>query len=348
MPKIEKYIRWIGIPILAFFMTFLSEHEGSENYTWLENYGLSILFTGIYWNGCFLIFMFYRKMFPDIRQTMKKLTLTIGSIIAFILLFTPMLRLLMGLITWEQLKNTQVTYEFIPVTILASIMVGSMYEGAFFFDKWRISVQQNEQLKNQQIRTQFEVLQNQMSPHFLFNCLNALTTLIAENKERAIEFTEKLSEVYRYILQHRDRELIALEEELDFAKSYVFLLQMRFPDNLHVKFDIPNSALSYSIAPLTLQMLIENAMKHNVISQSKPLHVEIYLDKQNCIIVKNNFQPKTTLENSTKTGLANIKKRYEFLGKNNVEIINTKENFMVAVPLMKVHASTTNSSSSWG
>ncbi len=173
-----------------------------------------------------------------------------------------------------------------------------------------------------------------MSPHFLFNSLNTLTTLIAENQKTAIDFTEKLSEVYRYILQNREKELVSLKDELDFVRSYVFLLQMRYPENLSVDFSIDERHLKQSIPPLTLQILVENAIKHNAISKAHPLKIDIYVDNGKSVVVRNNLQLKKTIEKSTKTGLSNIRKRYQYFGKRNIDIINTATNFLVAAPLL--------------
>jgi len=224
----------------------------------------------------------------------------------------------------------------LPKNLIPTAIIGSLYENAYFFDKWKSQIQANEALKNQQVRTQFEVLQNQMSPHFLFNSLNTLTTIIAEDQNIAIQFTEKLSEVYRYILQNREKELVKLDEELEFVKNYVFLLQIRYPENLKVDFRIDDAFLETSVPPLTLQMLVENAIKHNIISKSKPLKIDIYVENGKSIIVKNNLQTKNTVEKSTKTGLSNIKERYAYFGQRNIDIITTRDNYMVAVPILDI------------
>ena len=216
----EKYVRIIGIPLLAIVMMYLmQEHQPDE--PWWFKYLITVLFTAVYWNGAFLIFMFFRKMFPHIRQTIKRLSLTIITLVCFVFIAGVIMRLILGYMKTEDIFNFEVVFEHKLITLVASIFVGSIYESAFFFEKWKDTILQNEALKNQQIRTQFEVLQNQMSPHFLFNSLNTLTTLIAENQEIAIEFTEKLSEVYRYILLNKEKELIPLKEEISFSKTII-------------------------------------------------------------------------------------------------------------------------------
>lgn len=332
----EPLIRWVGIPVVALIpYYFTSHHDQDPGQFWTE-YFISFLFTSVYWHGCAYIFYGYRRAFPAIEKTAIRTILTFFSLFIWMVIGGIPLKLLFGytsldsLVTWETYQDT------LPISLLLGLIIGILYEATFFFEKWKETFRLNEQLKNQQIRTQFEVLQNQMSPHFLFNSLNTLTTLIAENQEIAITFTEKLSEVYRYILMHKEKELVSLKEELTFAENYVFLLRMRYPDNLTVNFSIPEDYTQKHIAPLTIQMLIENAIKHNIISRAKPLTIDVYVDNGNSIVVKNNLQVKKALEKSTKTGLTNIKKRYDYLGNRKIDIITTAKNYMVAIPLINL------------
>ncbi|MEQ8549224.1 MAG: histidine kinase [Cyclobacteriaceae bacterium] len=328
----EVYVRWFGIPLVALLSVFSIEHA-RQGVFWRE-YLIGLSFTTLYWNGAFLIFMMYRRLYPNISETTKRLTITIISLVIWLTFGGLPLKLVFGYMELRHIFNMESYLETLPFNMMIGFFVGSLYEGAFFFEKYKETFRINEQLKNQQIRTQLEVLQNQMSPHFLFNSLNTLTTLIAESQEVAIDFTQNLSEVYRYILKNKDRELVRLEEEIDFAKSYVFLLKMRYPDNLTVDFNVPDVFLSTNIAPLTIQMLLENAIKHNIVSKSKPLHIDVYIENGRSIVVKNNLQLKSALEKSTKTGLTNIKNRYAYFGNKQIDIISTTRNFMVAVPLI--------------
>jgi two-component system, LytTR family, sensor kinase len=330
----EVYVRWVGIVILSYLMALLNTFKLGE--IKFEQYLVSFIFTTIYWNGAFTIFIFYRKKFPEIRQTPKRLVITFFTLLVFLLLADPLICTVLDLKPMAETLNAQRIINTTIVNLILGSIVGSVYENVYFFELWKTSIQLNEELKNQQIRTQFEVLQNQMSPHFLFNSLNTLTTLIAEDQKIAIDFTERLSEVYRYILQNKEKELVLLAEELEFVKAYIFLLQMRYPENLTVHFKVDEKYLEQSIAPLTMQMLVENAIKHNTISKAHPLHIEIYVDNGKSIIVKNNLQQKKVIDKSTKTGLKNIRKRYEYFGNHEVDVIVTANNFMVAVPLIQV------------
>jgi len=331
----EVHIRWMGIPVVG-----LIAEQGSPDHmpelSFFVSYLIAICFTAVYWNGaCFVIFH-YRKKFPEISRTGRRLMLTALGIIIWMSIGGIPLKLLFGVTEVENLLQMSEHTEFLPFNFVAAMVIATSYEAFYFFDKYKETFRQNEELKNQQISTQYEVLQNQMSPHFLFNSLNTLTTVIAEDPKLAIEFTEKLSEVYRYILQNKERELVTLEEELDFVKSYLFLLRMRYPENLSFDFNVEEKYHSLTIPPLTLQMLVENAIKHNVVSKAKPLHIDVYIENGRSVLVKNNLQPREVLEKSTKTGLENIRKRYSILGGREISIFNHAGMFAVSVPLIDV------------
>ncbi|MEO9965736.1 MAG: histidine kinase [Reichenbachiella sp.] len=333
----EKVIRWTGIPLMGFAMTFIVKDHGHLQKSLIENIIISTIFTLVLWNGAVIIIFWLRRKYPDIHLTARRLTTTMLIVTVFLIIAPNTIRLILGISTWEEIIQLKTIFSHSEINMVAAFMVSSIYEGAYFFGKWKESFALTEQLKNQQIRTQFEVLQNQMSPHFLFNSLNTLTTLIAEDSKLAIDFTQTLSEVYRYILQNKEKELVRLEEELEFSKSYIYLLQMRYPENLHINFAVDHRHLDLFIAPLTLQMLIENATKHNIISKTEPLTIDVYVEKGDVIVVKNNLQLKKTLEKSTKTGLANIRKRYQYLGQREIDVIISQKNYMVAVPLIEMH-----------
>lgn len=329
----EIHIRIIGIPILALIMSLIFGTDPGE--TFGEKYVMALLYTGFYWNSACYMFFYFRRRFPLIKQTPKRLTYTSLSLVAIMLTGDFLICVyLEGSSTGIDDYNLD---KAIP-TLVAGVVVGMMYEAIYFFEQWKNTIRINEALKNQQIRTQFEVLQNQMSPHFLFNSLNTLSTLIAEDQNKAQEFTDNLSDVYRYILQNKEKDLVTLKEELSFAEAYLYLLKMRFPENLSANFRIASEELNRHIAPLTIQMLIENAIKHNVVSKQHPLHIEVYIDQKDNIVVRNNLQLKKSLEKSTKTGLDNIRRRYAFFSQKEIVIQQDDNSFLVSVPLLEVES----------
>lgn len=299
-------------------------------------YVVALVFTAVYWNGACLVIYYFRRKFPEISKTGRRLMLTGLGIVTWMSVGGIPIKLLFGLCTLEEAFTWNQHAQFLPFNFIAAAVVSLSYEAFYFFDKWKETFRLNEELKNRQIRTQYEVLQNQMSPHFLFNSLNTLTTIIAEDPKSAIKFTEKLSEVYRYILHNKERELVTLRDEVEFAKAYMFLLSIRYPENLTVDYRVEEKSLDMNLPPLTLQMLLENAIKHNVISKSKPLKVEVYVENGKSVIVRNNLQVKETMAKGTKTGLENIKKRYGILGGLEINVLADATNFMVTVPLIDV------------
>ncbi|MCV6631330.1 MAG: 2TM domain-containing protein, partial [Flavobacteriaceae bacterium] len=180
---------------------------------------------------------------------------------------------------------------------------------------------------------QFDALKNQLDPHFLFNSLNVLTSLIEEDTDAAQDFTTALSKVYRYVLEQKNKELVSVDEELDFARTYVQLLKMRFEES--IQFYLPEQASNpeSKVVPLSLQLLLENAVKHNIVTSKKPLR--IYIEEEHgYLIVKNNLQPKQTVNDRKGVGLANIVQRYDLLTNRKVKIVQTELEFVVKLPML--------------
>ncbi|WP_375587341.1 sensor histidine kinase [Flagellimonas aurea] len=191
-----------------------------------------------------------------------------------------------------------------------------------------------EQLKQKQLEANLSSLKEQMSPHFLFNSLNSLISIIKTDSIGAVNFVIRLSEVYRYLLQHREHQTVSLQEELDFIRSYIFLLKVRFKNNINVRFDIPENLLHTRIPPLTLQLLLENAVKHNIVSKAKPLDITINAE-DDTITVGNPVQPKLSLETSNGFGLISMEEQYSMLVQKKIVIKEEEGKFKVALPLIK-------------
>jgi LytS/YehU family sensor histidine kinase len=190
-------------------------------------------------------------------------------------------------------------------------------------------------LKKDNIQAQFEVLKNQINPHFLFNSFSNLITLIEENRDEASHFVQKLSNVYRYVLLTRDSELTELSNEMDFIIQYLDLLSVRFGDNLKVEISISKDQKLKQVPPLTLQLLVENAIKHNIVSNKKPLSVKISTDENGSLVIRNNLQLKSSLQDSTGIGLKNIQNRYRYFTSLPVIINKNVKYFEVKVPLIE-------------
>ena len=210
-----------------------------------------------------------------------------------------------------------------------------IYESIYFFMEWDKARREAEELKRVNVQVQMDSLKVQIQPHFLFNTLNTLIGLIEVDGSRAIYFTEKLAYVYRYLLEANDCSLISLEEELEFTNAYFYLIKTRYPQGLYLEFKNKEQLYAWQIPPLTLQLLLENAVKHNVVTKKDPLHIRIEFNAQEeCLLVTNNLQRKTA-EVSTGKGLLHIKKKFQLLNLPEPAIYSTINEFSVKVPLIK-------------
>ena len=223
------------------------------------------------------------------------------------------------------------------VTILVVVCTAVLFFnladfGSFLNERYRKSLAEMERFRKEIAENQFEMLKLQLNPHFLFNSLNTLSSLVYEDASKASDFIRKLSDVYRYVLDNRNRELVPLSEEMEFIRSFTYLLGLRFQGMIEFVYDIDEQDLERKIAPMTLQLLVENAVKHNVVSRQKPLKIRIFSGKS-YIKVSNNFQPKADQKGSG-MGLKNISSRYTFLSKRKVVIRNDAEIFEVIIPLI--------------
>lgn len=215
--------------------------------------------------------------------------------------------------------------------IMTCTVTGSCYI-AYLIRRQQEVIIENQQLQAENILNQYEALKNQLNPHMLFNSLNTLRTLVREDQEKAQEYIQELSRVLRYTLQGNDSRSVPLKDEMEFVSAYIFLLKMRFEENLSFSIRIDKQFESYRLPPMAVQMLIENAVKHNEISNRRPLNIRIYTDKED-LIVSNPVQPKLTASPSTGIGLANLAKRYHLLFKREIQITEN-EQFTVRIPLI--------------
>jgi LytS/YehU family sensor histidine kinase len=209
----------------------------------------------------------------------------------------------------------------------------AMTEGIYSYHQWKETKLEAEQLSKEKLQTQLNGLLQQISPHFLFNSLNALSALINESPERAQKYLSDLSKVYRYLLRTNENELITLANELNFIDSYFHLLQTRFGQGVALATDISPENGSKLLPTLTLQLLVENAVKHNTVGKSRPLTIEI-ISHDDYVIVRNNLQRKLIRVESGKVGLSNISEKYRLINKSTIEVKEEDGFFIVKVPLI--------------
>ena len=220
------------------------------------------------------------------------------------------------------------------ITILFAYFINANYERLFLFIELTETGVMAEKYKKDSIESKFNNLKNKINPHFLFNTFNALSEVIEENPPKASKLVNELTDVYRYVFDNQETNWVSLKRELDFIYAYINLFKMRFEDNLVTNITIPSKYHDYNIAPLTLQILVENAIKHNIISSKKPLSITIEA-KDSSITVRNTLQLKSIINSGSSFGLKNLKERYKHLTDSIVDISETNDEFIVTVPLIK-------------
>ncbi|AZI33547.1 2TM domain-containing protein [Kaistella carnis] len=234
------------------------------------------------------------------------------------------------------------------LTINVALLISAILHAKGFVEAWKSSTKQEvvqQKLIAKSANAQFESLKNQLDPHFLFNSLNVLSSLIDENPGQAQRFTASMSKIYRYVLEQKDKELVTVEEEINFAKTYCDLLKTRFEDSVSFDFNVNEKDLKSYVVPLSLQLLLENCIKHNFATSSKPLHIKIYSENGN-LFIENNLHQREQVKESAGIGLANIVQRYSLLTKQNVFIEKSATFFRVKIPILtqKTTAMTTQPS----
>jgi len=263
-------------------------------------------------------------------------------IIGFLSSFAATLFMIFLLRAFEEVIINQYTFDtFLKEENFSNYIISiiifffiSLFIHAFYFYK---GYQENK-IKEQKIiagaaSARFESLKNQIDPHFLFNSLNVLSSLIEENPENAQRFTTSLSKIYRYVLEQKDKELVSVDEELSFAKTYMNLLKMRFENSLF--YELPDSVPNpdAKVVPLSLQLLLENTVKHNVVSAQKPLHIRIFIEGD-YLVIQNDFRKKEVLQERQGVGLQNIVSRYSIITQRKVLVEQTAETFTVKIPIL--------------
>jgi len=330
-------LRLISIPIFAFFFPLLVFHLNPIDtpYIFLAFFFISVLHIMGYWHVERWIVIYIRKKYIDLKDYQKRIIIQsiVVLISTLILCFISEFSEFCFGYSSEHFKTP--FFNKFMASLITTVIIISIYEGVYAFELFKKGLVENKELQRKNTQAQLESLKNQVNPHFLFNSLNTLISVIPEDPEVAVRFTEKLSQVYRYILEIRDKELITIREEMKCIEAYEYLFSIRFGNN--VRFNYENIDLNQHkfIVPLSLQMLIENAIKHNIVSQTKPLKITIKIEEDS-IKVSNNLQLKTVRESSTKLGLSNIKKRYQILAKKEIIILQTADSFSVEIPILTI------------
>jgi two-component system, LytTR family, sensor kinase len=321
-------ISFIGVLMPVIFYTNSGLHDLIK---WII---ISTSLTFISWEASRRVVSFIWNKFPwEIKPVLHLLMITL-----FLTLLTILLISLVYYINYlfdNVPDNYWIRTRGVHLSIfLLTFFITSVYEGTFIFYKWKKTFLLSTLLEKENIQSQFETLKNQVNPHFLFNSLNALSSIILENPQKAVEYVNKFSSIYRYVLDVKDLTSVELKDEVDFVKSYIYLQKIRYGENLLVKIIIDSNKLNSRIMPLSLQVLVENAIKHNEISDNYPLMIEL-TNNEDYIIVKNNLQKISYNMDSPKIGLKNLTERYRLVSDNTPYFHQNENEFIAGIPLLK-------------
>jgi len=340
--RAEKYLgfddRWlvtIGIPTVTLTVTIMmfgikGLEFGPENCL-----GISLIFTATYWITFRQVLMNYHKKFTGYKFTFERLSyigirlVVVYFLVKFILeIFVHRMFPIQTALYHEKSISAQL------ITIIVIMLVFFIYEGIYYLNKSRLIEIEKNKLEKVTAEQKLSTLKDQVNPHFLFNALNSLNALIRQKSDNALTFVDKLSYLLRSTLQQSDEDFITLKDELDYLDAYIFLQKERFGEKFEVRINSPQDWQNQMIPSFSLQLLVENAIKHNVISKRQPLVVEVY-QEDHFLVVKNPIQIRKDNIESTGTGLGNLSTRFSLLKKRKIEIINDGEYFIVKLPILE-------------
>lgn len=345
------WFRWVGIPLFGVALYGLLSivdpteydvdyYEKLGGWAYCIDIGFSILGSLLISELSLWVNQLLDRFLSWERQPLTRLLVQFGLLTATSWLT---IQLIIQTVVW---LTTPPGYQLTPIDesdIRQTLLIGSLlaliingiYTGEYFFRRWRDAFLEAERLKRETLTARFEALKAQIDPHFLFNSLNTLTTLIEEDPSVAVRFVDRLAQVYRYVLTNRTQDVVPLRDELAFLEAYTYLAQMRFGHNLRVQIDVNGAADTTHVPPMALQMLLENALKHNVVSRAEPLTIQISETPDHWLDIRNTLQPKLPTEPSTGLGLANIQSRYRHLTDRQPEVRQAGGQFIVRLPLLR-------------
>ena len=337
---VKEFPKALFIGLAIFGVLNLIRFFNGNNIAFDESLGVMFLYTMLYSFALHLantyLFLFLDKIFSNERFSKKRIIIGFVSSFFLSLFVIFLLRLFINILIEKQSFLVFIANESASDYILASVFTFVVLLIVHFVYLYK-GYQENK-VKEQKIiagtaSAKFESLKNQIDPHFLFNSLNVLSSLIEENPENAQRFTTSLSKIYRYVLEQKDKELVSVEEELAFAKTYMNLLKMRFENSLH--YELPTTILNpeAKVVPLSLQLLLENTVKHNVVSEQRPLHIRIFMEGD-YLAIQNDYQKKEVLQDRQGVGLQNIINRYGIITNRKVLIEQNEQTFTVKIPVL--------------
>ena len=332
----DRAIRWVGIPAFGILIpnfTGLFGPYGVEDGWYWAGYIYVIFISWSIWHGNRWLLFRQRENMNWFSHPIRKLIMLVAANVFYTAPLTVVL-----ITGWYWVSDIgpldQGTVQLVTLAnVICVIFVTHAYETVFLIRERQSDLLAFEQLERSKVEAELELLKSQIDPHFMFNSLNTLSYLIAHDQKRALLFNESLSDVYRYILMNKQKELVTLQEEIDFANSYFTLIRIRFGEAVQLHVEVGNGT-SKLLAPISLQLLLENAVKHNEFNENDPLHIRLALNN-GWVEVSNNRRPRQVL-GSSQIGLKNLNERYQLLTGKQVVVERTNSEFIVRLPYLEI------------
>lgn len=336
-PKLELYSFLFSMPLIDLAINqILFEGRLWEDYrVWLVSVPLIFVIGILSWYSHICYDDWTEKKYPGLSQSKQRITL---KALVLFLIMTPSILLIFFVydrfhILGYQMQNMHLLKGFV-VGFSVNLIFETLYEADYIFFKYKESKTEKEAIQQLSIAEEYDNLKSQVNPHFLFNCFNTLSSLISIDKEKAEMFLNELSKVYRYLLRNNEESVSSVENEIKFIQSYFKLLQTRHGDAVQLNLQADKEYYNYVLPSLTLQLLVENVVKHNALSKSKPLVIDIFTTAGKKLVVSNNLQRKSVKAPSNKVGLQNIKAKYQLLQEDGFQVIEDEKNFTIVLPLI--------------
>jgi two-component system, LytTR family, sensor kinase len=335
--KVEWYSFFIPMPFITLALNSII--YGQRTYTdpkvWMISFPLIYAIGFFSWYLHTVYNAAIERKFPSLAESGKR---TLTKMLVILLVMSPSVLLIF--LTYDRLHilgyslgEGDLKWGLI-LGVVVNLVFVTLWEAIYIIDKYKESLTEKEQLEQMNIEHEFENLKSQVNPHFLFNSFNTLSSLIAIDKKQAEVFLDELSKVYRYLLRNNEDSITTVEQEIKFIQSYYRLLKTRYGNALNMTMEIDKRYYPYLIPSLSLQLLVENAVKHNIVSRQQPLTLEIFTTAGNKLVVNNNLQKKQLKEKSTHIGLNNIRSKYKLIKQDGFQVVEGENNFMVVLPLV--------------
>ncbi|HKO79167.1 MAG TPA: histidine kinase [Chitinophagaceae bacterium] len=337
--KLHVWSFWLPMPLIT--LTWIYILYGGRMWTDWKVWAVTvpIIYTIGYfsWYGHVQYYWFVTNKFPSLEQTVKRVLYNLG---VNLLVMTPSVILILYVFQYFHILGYSIQEDDIKYAYLTGLSVNlvfsTLWEADYILEKHKENSTEKELLEKMQLLQEFDNLKQKVNPHFLFNCFNTLSSLISEDRQTADAFLDELSKVYRYLLRNNENDLSTVESEIKFIQSYCRLLKTRHGESLQFNTQVDTRYYSYLLPSLSLQLLVENVVKHNSLSKEQPITIYIRSADDGYLVVENNLEKKKNKADSTGIGLSTIREKYKLLNRDDLRIEEKKEGrFTVALPLIK-------------